>query len=402
MSSKYPSISAKVLYFIAWHNLMHKKLRTFLTVFGIVIGIGAIFFLLSFGVGLQRLVTNQVVGNQSIKTIDVSTPNTKVISLNREAYDKIKNLPHVVQIGASYTYAGHLKSSGSTIDTIVYGTDDNYLKLSNVTLSAGRSLEKNDEKAVIINMASLRAIGVKEPKQALNKRINIRIPLSDGSNNAIEHEYEIIGVSNEDDSGTSSVWIPAGIFASGGIKNFTQIKLEADNSRAVKDLRSQIGTLGLQTTSPIDTVDQINQVFQFFNVVLAGFGVIGMIVAVLGMFNTMTISLLERTKEIGLMIALGGRNRDMRKLFIFEAVLLSLIGALAGIAGAVVLGQIVNLIMNFVAKRRGVVEGFQLFAIPWWLVIGSILFMLIIGLLVVFAPARRASRINPIDALRRE
>jgi putative ABC transport system permease protein len=143
-------------------------------------------------------------------------------------------------------------------------------------------------------------------------------------------------------------------------------------------------------------------VFKFFNVVLAGFGAVGMVVAVLGMFNTLTISLLERTKEIGLMVALGGRNRDMRKLFIFEAVLLSLVGAVVGIILAVMLGQVINLAMNALAHRRGVTEHFQLFAVPWWLVLGTILFMLVVGLVVVYLPARRAARINPIDALRRE
>src|SRR6185369_16117416 len=140
----------------------------------------------------------------------------------------------------------------------------------------------------------------------------------------------------------------------------------------------------------------------FFNIVLAGFGAIGMIVAVLGIFNTLTISLLERTKEIGLMITLGGRNRDMRKLFIFEAVLLSFAGAVIGIICAIIFGQLINLGMNLVSQHRGVTERFQLFANPWWLILGLVTFMLLVGLIVVFIPARRAARINPIDALRRE
>ena len=185
-------------------------------------------------------------------------------------------------------------------------------------------------------------------------------------------------------------------------KSYTQIKLETDDVEDIKGLRSQIQTLGLQTVSPIDTVDQIDEVFKFFNVILAGFGAVGMVVAVLGMFNTLTISLLERTKEIGLMVALGGRDKDMRKLFVYEAVLLSLMGAIIGVIGSVALGQIVNLAMNIFAQQRGVTEGFQMFATPWWLVLGSLIFMVLIGLLVVFIPARRASRIDPIDALRRE
>ena len=183
---------------------------------------------------------------------------------------------------------------------------------------------------------------------------------------------------------------------------FSQVKIEAASSRDVAILRPQVESLGFLTASPADTIDQINQFFKFFNVMLAGFGAVGMIVAVLGMFNTLTISLLERTKEVGLMVTLGGRNRDMRKLFVLEAILLSVAGAVIGILMAVILGQTINLIMNGFARKRGVTDYFQLFATPPWLILGMIGFMLCVGLLAVYLPARRAARINPIDALRRE
>lgn len=400
MANKYPSVPAKVLFFIAWRNLVNKKLRAFLTVFGIVIGIGAIFFLLSFGVGLQKLVTNQVVGNQSIKSIDISTPNSKVVALNTSVFQKLKNLPHVSQIGSSYSFAGSIKAHGSQVDSIVYGVDSNYMSMSNLGMQAGRLLNSSDSKNIVVNTSVTQAIGIKSAKQAIGKEIGVQIPLLNDANTVIADDYKIVGVTN--DQGGNEIFIPGGILAAKGVKNFNQIKIESDNSRNVRSLRAQIETLGLQTSSPIDTVDQINQVFKFFNMILVGFGAIGMIVAVLGMFNTLTISLLERTKEIGLMIALGGRNRDMRKLFVFEALLLSFVGAAVGVIGAIILGQGLNLAMNLLAKHRGVTQGFQLFAVPWWLVVASLLFMMIIGLVVVFIPARRAAHIDPIDALRRE
>ena len=127
-----------------------------------------------------------------------------------------------------------------------------------------------------------------------------------------------------------------------------------------------------------------------------------MVVAVLGMFNTLTISLLERTKEIGLMMALGARRVDLRKLFFFEAILLSLIGAIIGIIMAMFAGRIVNLIMNFTAQRRGVTDSFELFSNPWWLILGTIAFMVTVGAIVVYIPAKRAEKTDPIDALRNE
>jgi putative ABC transport system permease protein len=394
-------IPSSVLMHMAWRNLMHKKLRAFLTVFGVVIGIGAIFFLLSFGLGLQKLVTEQVIGNQSIKSIDVSTPNSRIIKLDQTNFDKIKGLPHVVRIGAVYSYAGSLKSQGSEVDSIVYGEDANYQAMNEVNLDKGRKLAPEDSGKVVINNATMRALGFKDNKDSVGKKIDTRIPLigADGQRE-INQSLTVVGVVSGD--GGNEVYIPHSIFTAAEVPVFSQIKVEADNSKSVAQLRVQIESLGFLTTSPVDTVDQINQVFKFFNVVLAGFGAVGMVVAVLGMFNTLTISLLERTKEVGLMITLGGRNRDMRKLFVLEAVILSFSGAVLGILAAVVVGQVINLVMNGFARGRGVTEYFQLFSIPAWLVLGIIVFMLCVGLIVVYLPARRASRINPIDALRRE
>jgi putative ABC transport system permease protein len=405
MSSNNPkpafsSIPVRVLLFMAWRNLVHKKLRAFLTIFGIVIGIGAIYFLLSFGIGLQRLVTNEVVGNTSIKSIQVTSSNAKVAKLDKDNFLQIKGLPHVATIGASYSYAGTIKARGGQVDSIVYGVDQSFQNMSHLSLSAGRKLSATDNKAVLVNNSVLRAIGIKTPKNAIGKTLSLRISLLSAGKPAIVNDYKIVGVINTD--GGNEVYVPGGIFSAAGISVFTQINIEANNQTDVHTLRNQIETLGLQTASPVDTVDQINQVFKFFNIILVGFGAIGMIVAVLGMFNTITISLLERTKEIGLMVALGGRNSDIRKLFVYEALLLSLSGAVIGIFSATVLGQTVNIIMNIFASHRGVTKHFQLFAMPWWLILGTIVFMVVVGLLVVFIPARRASRIEPIDALRRE
>lgn len=395
-------VPISILVYIAWRNLVHKKLRAFLTVFGVTIGIGAIYFLLSFGIGLQRLVTSQVIGNQSIKSINITSSNSKILKLDEKARQKIKDLPHVVRIGVSYSYAGSLTAKGSEVDSIVYGVDKNYLELSSLSTSEGRTLADKDNRVVLMNQAALRAVGLSPTKSSLNKKVTIRIPIVNATAGTTEFadDFTIVGIMG---SGSGSeVFVPTHIFQTAGIDTYSDIRIEAEGSADVASLRKQIESLGFLTTSPIDTIDQINEIFKFFNIILAGFGAIGMIVAVLGMFNTLTISLLERTREIGLMIALGGRNRDMRKLFIFEAMLLSLVGALSGIILAAIGGFIINIIMNSFAHGRGVTDSFSLFANPPLLVLGTIVFMVLVGLVVAYLPARRAERINPIDALRRE
>lgn len=396
------SISPRLLLFFAWENLVNKKLRTFLTVFGIVIGIGAIFFLFSFGLGLQLIVTEEVIGDTSIKAIDVTSPNSKIIKLDSASANRFSELGHVEKVGRSYSFPGSLGYKGAEQDMVTYGVDESYQELSSLNLSAGRLLKNTDSTQVVINRAALTTLGIKSDKDALNQKVSITIPLTGlgARKEKIKETFTVVGVINSGSGG--ELFLPTGMFDAVGVPYYTQIKVVADDPSNVPELRTKIESQGFETTSPIDTLDQINEIFKFFTFVLVGFGAIGMVVSVLGMFNTMTISLLERTKEIGLMMATGARNRDMRLLFVFEAVLLSVIGAVIGILFATIAGKAITLAMNQFAANRGVTDRFELFSTPLWLIAGMILFMVVVGLVVVYFPSRRAAKINPIDALRRE
>ncbi len=187
-----------------------------------------------------------------------------------------------------------------------------------------------------------------------------------------------------------------------GISEATQLKVVALNKDAVPQIRKGIEALGFVTSSPLDTINQIDQVFTLLRFVLVGFGGIGMIIAVLGMFNTLTISLLERTREIGLMISLGARKQDVKRMFITEALILSLLGGGFGVLGAIVLSTVANIVLNSYARGNGVTETIRVFIISPGLVAITLLLSALLGLVVVYFPARRASQINPIDALHNE
>lgn len=396
------SIPLSTLVYLAWRNISSKKLRSGLTIIGIVIGIAAVFFLLSFGIGLRDIVTQEILGNQSVRSIGVDTPNSKILKLDADSSERIGSLPHVSELSSSFSFPGGLRYSGSEIEGIVYGIDTYYQDLTSLNLVQGALINKDDVHTALINRSALKAMGISDEKSIIGKVFKLSVPLagSGANKDKMEDDFTITGVI---DSGAGTeIFIHKFNFEAAGVPIYSDIKLLADDTKNVQQLRSQIESQGYQTTSPLDTIDQINQVFRFFNVILVGFGMIGMIVAILGMFNTLTISLLERTKEIGLMIALGSRPKDMRRLFIIEATLLSMIGSVAGILLACITGYIVNFVVYRFASERGVTEYFSIFATPWWLIVGTILFMFIIGLLVVYFPARRAQRINPIEALRRD
>ena len=402
-NTHYSSIPFKVSLYLAWRSLSTKKLRSSLTILGVVIGIGAIFFLISLGLGLQNLVTNQLIGNKSIKSVDVTSQNSRIIKLNKKSLEKISGLPKIQKIGAGYSQAGNIEYNKSVAAVVAYGVDMNYQDLTNLTPIKGRLLNKNDIKSIVVNKPMLDSIGIKDVSKAVGKSVNVRIAIPKTQPDDlgdINDKFTIVGVIDADTG--AELFMPSYLFEQHNVPQYSQIKLITSNVNDIAKLRKQIESLGYQTSSPIDTIEQVNQIFKYFNVVLASFGSIGMIVAVLGMFNTLTVTLLERTSEIGLMIALGGRNKDMKRLFTLEATLLSLIGASLGIFLAVVFEQIFNMSINAFARSRGVSESFSIFSTPLWLILGSVVFMVIVGRLVVFLPARRAARINPIDALRRE
>jgi len=398
----YRAIKLRVLFHIAWKNIMSKKLRSFLTVFGVVIGISAIFFLLSFGLGIQNLVTKEVVGDKSLKAIDVSSPNSKILKLDETAVNTMKKYPHVERVGVQYSFPGIMAFNGGEVDAVVYGINQDFQSLTSLNLVEGRLLEEADNRAIVINQSALKAIGLENKGSAINQQVTVTVPLqrAGAKIKEVKDVFTVVGVI---DSGSGTeVFMPSSIFDIAGVPAYQQAKVVIDAVENVDTARKQIESNGFQTTSLTDTLSEIDRIFKFFNVILVSFGSIGMVVAVLGMFNTLTISLLERTKEIGLMMALGARRSDMRKLFIFEAVLISLAGAAVGILLAVIGGEAVNAYINAGARGRGVTQGFDLFSTPLWTIASITGFTVLVGLLVVYFPARRAEKINPIDALRRE
>lgn len=118
------------------------------------------------------------------------------------------------------------------------------------------------------------------------------------------------------------------------------------------------------------------------------------------MFNTLTITLLERTKEIGLMRTLGARKKDIRRLFVLESMGLSFLGGTFGVITAFALSKGVDGFLNKLAGKRGLGETISVFTFQSALVSEVIIFSALLGLIVVYFPARRAARMSAIEALR--
>ncbi len=388
---------------IAVRNLLFKKLRTSLTILGVVIGVGAIFFLVSLGLGLKNLVTKDVVGSTSVKSITVTSINSTIVNLTQENVNAISNYAHVEDVGVSYSFAASAGLEGAESDAVVFGVDEPYYNLTNVSLVEGSHLLPESKSQVIVNTAFVKAIGIENPEQVINKEISLLISAANSNGLLKEDQLLKLTVVGVFESGTGSeIFVPSNIFDSLGVPYYYEAKVIADNTENISQIRQQIEAKGFRTESPIDTLNEINRAFNIFNLALAVFGSIGMIVAVLGMFNTLTISLLERTQEVGLMMALGSRRRDIRRLFTIEAWLLAFTGGFIGIIGAAIFATTINVLTNASASSRGLQESFSLFSFPFWLILLTLIFTTAIGIIVSYMPAKRASQVNPIDALRND
>lgn len=394
--------SVPTLIYLSLKNFVSYKLRSLLTVLGVIIGTVAVFFLASFGIGVHDLVSQQIVGEKSLKVIDVASPNSKILRLNDTLINTIKQYPHVEKVGLQFSFPGVLSIKSGESDTVVYGIDENFQELSSLNLLSGSYLDMSDKQSAMVSSSALKSLGFSKSADAIGKDLSLVIPIKRYSTKAdkISGTFKIIGVVESDSD--SEVYLPSYVFSLAGVSTYNEIKVKAETVDSVTSVRKQVEANGLETSSLVDTMQEINNIFKFLNWILIGFGSIGTIVAVLGMFNTLTISLVERTKEIGLMMSLGARRVDVRHLFMLDSVIMSVVGSSTGVSIAYFAGKVVNHYINIGAKSRGVTESFSFFATPLWLIGSVILATTLIGLIIAYWPARRASKINPIDALRHE
>jgi putative ABC transport system permease protein len=168
----------------------------------------------------------------------------------------------------------------------------------------------------------------------------------------------------------------------------------------VKVIQEQIETLGFRAFSLNNQVERIRRVFLIVNGGLALLGSIALLVASFGIANTMLMSILERTREIGIMKAIGGADHEIMQIFFIEAGLIGLIGGLLGVIAGYFIDRIANLIVN-----RWLIEGgepIEFFSLPWYLWGGAIVFAILISMLAALYPALRAARVDPIRALRHD
>lgn len=183
---------------------------------------------------------------------------------------------------------------------------------------------------------------------------------------------------------------------------YSALIVKADRASNAADVAKAIRTKF--KVGAADAQTEINQQLAVFNIlgyVLGGIGGIALVVAAVGVVNTMIMSILERTREIGVMRAVGARRSTISRLFTFEAALLGFWGGIFGLALGYVLTLIANPILNKQLSSNNITSK-NILVLPLWLIVGVIALTTVIGILAGLYPARRAARLNPVDALHYE
>ncbi len=219
---------------------------------------------------------------------------------------------------------------------------------------------------------------------------------SSAPSEAIIGPFTIGGV--VDEGGKSRMYLPLPTTRQFFPNRFAEVKVRVTGNAVMADVRQRIVERGYVVSSISDTIAQANTIFRVVQGILGLFGIIALVVSAIGMFNTMTIALLERTQEIGIMRAIGLTRRDIRSMFLIESMLMGALGGVMGIAIGFASGMLLDLGINVLASRFGA-PAVQLFLAPTWFVLVIFVSSAVIGLCTGLYPSIRASRLNPLDAL---
>ncbi len=386
----------------AWTSIRHRGLRSWLTITGIVIGVAAIVSLITVGQGMQNAVAEQFekLGIRNIRIVpaNLQGPPSSSFTLPNSMIEKVEAISLVEYVDKVMMDSGIVEFNNEEKLANVLGYDvslaDRGFADLDVKAEDGRLFLPGDKGVALIgsdiaketfdrdvsvkNSVTLegrkfRVIGVIE-KTGTEFDGNIYIPLDDARDLFNRHA----------DINAMAVHVKEGI----GVEEAREV-IEQELLRSFDDEDFDIMT-------PQQILDRVNQILGAVNAVFAGIAAISLLVGAVGIMNSMFTSVLERTRDIGIMKAVGARNLDIAAIFLAEAGIMGAVGGAFGIA--------IGTALAFGAGFAADALGFPLLSIKidYMMVLAALLFSFIIGAVAGVIPAMQAARLKPVDALRYE
>lgn len=429
------------------NNIRKNKLRSLLTITGVAVAIGALTSMLSFGIGLQENINASIHKNSLITRIQVSAEKPKTISDSLiHALENMKGVEKAFienRIPAKLILNG--QSSNTTIKTLPfsfanYFSQDNYktggffdsdtsfqIVLTNKFIDElfskadsnyrpkqSDSLKQNlIGKELTVSALSIDYSIMTNMVSTMTAMMSNKLPLRDTL-----IKFKIIGIVKVQDRSDwgigayitqkTSTIIPKldfntiwDLMNDQGSPDLKTVSVYTKGIKETQMIQKAIQDMGLKATSFLDNMKEIKQMFIIMDSILGAIGIMALFISTLGLVNTLVMSIYERTKEIGIFKSLGARDNLIGKLFLTEAGCIGLIGAFLGIPLGWAVTKIADLIL-FSTLFADIQEEIILFSFPWYLILGSVLFSIFFSILAGMYPAMRASKTDPVQALRHE
>ena len=409
---------------LALNILLHSRLRSWLTIIGIVIGIAAVVSIVSISQGAQQSLeaslgelgadiltvtlgfsmaegsTGTGMGMGRFKTADSETSTEDQENLTAKDVLVLKNIGNVDFVMGEVSDRGDLIYSSKTASLSVKGVDISVWKdVTTEQIAEGRFLGAGDSYSVVLGGTIVSTTF--EDGIPLNSKVTIE-----------GKSFKVVGILES----ASTIYMPIEVarttFEDIGDEEFDTIYVKIDDVEIadatvediIKKLMFSRGTLtdkdrDFTVTNPADRQEAIQETMQTMTLFLTAIAAISLLVGAVGIANTMFTSVLEKTKEIGIMKAIGAKNKDILLIFLFNAGLIGFVGGLGG----VILGYFGSGLVSSMGSSGGMTSKiFGTAVVTPELLIGALLFSVIIGMVAGAIPAYNASRMNPVDALRYE
>lgn len=443
---------------MGFKNLWRRKLRTFLTVLGVIIGTASIVIMVSMGIGMNESFKQELSRMGSLNIINVypgyndmymeaprgGSRRGNSTALDDEAILRISQINGVEAVSPLLETYLKFISGKYTAHIQIMGIRPDSMEALEFVAKEGRLLEDGDAFNLVFgsqipmmfyDQRARNRFYYGPPQEAnvdvLKDRLEMTFDMSYGDRNAPQqgnnkppkvYKVKGVGILQEGDYEKDYYAFMAidqlkkiidennkeQSRSGGGQKTqqqqgYNRAKVKVKNINDVQKVQDQIKEMGYNAHSLTDILKQMQSTSATLQAVLGGIGAVSLLVAALGITNTMIMSIYERTKEIGIMKVIGASFSDIRRLFLFEAGMIGFLGGLLGIGISKLISYLLNSagfkLINFFGPGG---PGSKISIIPLWLALSCIAFATFVGLISGFYPARRAMKLSALEAIRTE